>query len=214
LFLDEIAEMDLGLQAKLLRFLQSGAVRRVGDSAQRTVDVRIVCATNRDPEAEIAAGRFRADLYYRLHVLPIHLPPLRERREDILPIAEAFLRRYAAEEGRGFAGFTDAVAARLAAEAWPGNVRQLENMIRRIVVLHDGECVTEAMLPATGGTMTAAASVARTAPFHAQERQIIETALAAFGGNVARAAAALELSPATIYRKREAWQQERTKDGG
>ena len=138
LFLDEIAEMDLGLQAKLLRFVQTGTLRRVGGSDVRRVNVRLVSATNRGPEAEVAAGRFRADLFYRLHVLPIHLAPLRERREDILPLAEAFLARYAGEEGRVFTGFDAGAVACLMGHPWSGNVRQLENAIRQVVVLHDG----------------------------------------------------------------------------
>ncbi len=123
LFLDEIAEMDLSLQAKLLRFVQTGSFRRVGGSELRRVDVRIVSATNRDPVAEVEAGRFRADLFYRLHVLPIHLAALRERREDIMPLAEVFLARHAAEEGRAFRGFDADAAEALLACDWAGNVR-------------------------------------------------------------------------------------------
>jgi two-component system, repressor protein LuxO len=214
LFLDEIAEMDLSLQAKLLRFIQSGTLTRVGGSELKRVDVRFVCATNRDAFAEVECGRFRSDLFYRLHVLPIHLPPLRERREDILPLAHAFLARFAAEENRGFTGFEPAAEERLLNYPWPGNIRQLQNVIRRTVVLHDGVRVAAAMLPLTvagNATVTAAAEAGISlAPpgilsFRDQERRIIEDALAAFGGNVPRAAAALEISPATIYRKVKAW---------
>jgi two-component system repressor protein LuxO len=221
LFLDEVGEMDLALQAKLLRFVQSGTIRRVGGSETKHVDVRLVAATNRDPFAEVEAGRFRADLFYRLHVLPIDLPPLRERSGDILLLAEAFLARYAAEEGRRFRGFDAEAAERIRACPWPGNVRQLENVIRRIVVLHDGETVTAGMLPSL--TANDAASQGRPGaippasqghpmpvsaairPFREQEREIIETAIAAFSGNVSRAAAALQISPATIYRKLHNW---------
>ncbi|BCP52492.1 sigma-54-dependent Fis family transcriptional regulator [Kaistia sp. 32K] len=221
LFLDEIGEMDLALQAKLLRFIQSGVVQRVGDGTSRRVDVRIVCATHRDPTAEIAAGRFREDLFYRLHVLPIQLPPLRERPEDILPLASAFLSRYAAEETRGFRGFEPAAAALLMRHPWPGNVRELQNAIRRMVVLHQGSEVTVAMLPppirgasapVRGGEWTdpGRAPLGAVAPFWEQERSIIESAIEAHGGNIARAAAALEISPSTIYRKRQAWQERRT----
>lgn len=220
LFLDEIGEMDLALQAKLLRFIQSGTVQRVGDVTTRHVDVRIVCATHRDPFTEIAAGRFREDLFYRLHVLPIQLPPLRERPDDILPLASAFLSRYAAEETRGFRGFEPAAASLLMHYPWPGNVRELQNVIRRMVVLHQGSDVTVAMLPAAirGGVparMGAAIADGRpqigpVAPFWEQERSIIESAVEAHGGNIARAAAALEISPSTIYRKRQAWLERRT----
>ncbi len=214
LFLDEIAEMDLALQAKLLRFVQTGTLRRVGSSELRRVDVRIVSATNRDPLAEVGAGRFRADLFYRLHVLPIHLPPLRERREDILPLAETFLARYAAEEGRAFRGFDTEAAAYLLAHDWAGNVRQLENAVRQIVVLHDGTTVKVPMLPAAIRDRSAPPRRADTAtgpvaPFWEQERTIIETALAACGGSISRAAAALEISPSTIYRKRQGWVERR-----
>jgi two-component system, repressor protein LuxO len=214
LFLDEIAEMDLSLQAKLLRFIQTGTLRRVGGSELKQVDVRFVCATNRDPFSEVESGRFRSDLFYRLHVLPIHLPPLRDRREDILPLAQAFLERSAAEEKRRFTGFDPAAEEILLCYDWPGNIRQLHNVIRRTVVLHEGERVTPAMLPSA----LADAPVAISAPsaviarmpvpilsFRDQERRIIEDALSAFGGNVPRAAAALEISPATIYRKVKTW---------
>ena len=109
--------------------------------------MRIVCATNRDPAEEVRAGRFREDLYYRLHVVPIHMPPLRARPEDILEIAQASLRQFAAEEGKTFTGFDAGVAAILTSRPWPGNVRQLLNVVRNIVVLHDGPLVTAEMLP-------------------------------------------------------------------
>lgn len=223
LFLDEIGEMDLLLQSKLLRFLQTGTFQRLGDTSSRKVDARIICATNRNPVAEISAGRFREDLYYRLHVLPIHLPPLRERRDDILPLAEAFLDRYSAEERRGFKGFDADAEARIVAYAWPGNVRQLENTIRQIVVMNDGVAVTFDMLPMVIRDQSArpnaiidlsrersrAAAPSRPfgtiEPLWAQERRIIEDALDAFDGNIAMAAAALEISPSTIYRKRQSW---------
>ncbi len=218
LFLDEIAEMDHGLQAKLLRFLQSGTIQRVGGSELKPVDVRIVCATNRDPFAEVAASRFRSDLFYRLHVLPVHLPPLRERGDDVLLLAEAFLDRFASEEGRRFRGFDDVVADRLMGYAWPGNVRELANLIRRIVVLGDGVTVDQAMLPTAlmgnddarrNGDDPVERAPLAVGPLWQQERQIIEAALAAFGGNISRAAAALEISPSTIYRKRQSWSQRR-----
>ncbi|WP_428675163.1 sigma 54-interacting transcriptional regulator, partial [Roseibium sp.] len=223
LFLDEIGEMDLLLQSKLLRFLQTGTFQRLGDTATRQVDARIICATNRDPLNEIAAGRFREDLYYRLHVLPIHLPPLRERRDDILPLAEAFLERYAREERRSFKGFDADAEARIVSYSWPGNVRQLENTIRQMVVMNEGAAVTYDMLPMVirdqSARPTAVIDLSRERsrasapsrpfgtiePLWAQERRIIEDALDAFDGNIAMAAAALEISPSTIYRKRQSW---------
>jgi len=218
LFLDEICEMDLALQAKLLRFAQTGTVRRVGDTRLRHVDVRFVCATNREPAREIATGRFREDLYYRLHVLPLHLPTLRERAGDVKLIARAFLARFAGEEGRAFAGFTAEAEAALEAHPWPGNVRELQNIIRRVVVLHDGEFVSADMLALSYAATHEAARdtgpLPRMAsppidPYWRQEQRIIEAALAAFGGNTQKAASALEISPSTIYRKRQAWTQAR-----
>ncbi len=198
LFLDELAEMDAGLQAKLLRFVQNGSFRPVGASETRTVRVRIIAATNRDPESEIAAGRLRADLYYRLNVLPVHLVPLRQRRGDIPLLAEAFRSRFAAEEGRDGMPLDAAAMARLAAQDWPGNVRELANVVRRAIVLG-------ALDVADGGRDMAAAGDGAVLPFAEQERAIIERALAAFGGNAERAAAALEIAPSTIYRKRATW---------
>ncbi|MGB5438989.1 MAG: sigma-54 dependent transcriptional regulator, partial [Gammaproteobacteria bacterium] len=148
LFLDEVCEMDLDLQSKLLRFIQTGRFQRVGDSKEEQVDIRFVCATNRDPLEEVRAGRFREDLYYRLNVIPVQLPPLRERGDDILQIAGEMLHRMASEENKGFRGLSPAVADVLAAHPWPGNVRELENVIRNIVVLHEGEQVSYDMLPA------------------------------------------------------------------
>jgi two-component system repressor protein LuxO len=214
LFLDEICEMDLGLQTKLLRFIQTGAFRRVGGASLKQVDVRFVCATNRDPKAEIAAGRFREDLFYRLHVLPLHLPALRERGEDIVQLAQSFLARFAAEEGRAFKGFDDDAEQSLAAYRWPGNVRQLQNVIRRVVVLHDGEQVSGAMLDLPEGANHEAArdtgplprvTAPSIAPYWMQEQRIIAEALAAFDGNAQKAAAALEIAPSTIYRKIQSW---------
>lgn len=217
LFLDEICEMDFALQAKLLRFIQTGTFRRVGGTKEVKVNVRFVCATNRDPKEEIAIGRFREDLYYRLHVLPMHLPSLRERGDDILLLARTFLARFAEEEGRHFHGFDADAETALTAYNWPGNVRQLQNVIRRVVVLHDGERVTGAMLDLPVG---AAHEAARDTgplprvqgpsidPYWMQEQRIIEEALAAFDGNAQKAAAALEIAPSTIYRKMQSWGQE------
>jgi len=224
LFLDEIGEMDLNLQGKLLRFLQTGRVQRVGDSAPQDVDVRIVCATNRDPAAEVAAGRFREDLFYRLHVIPIALPPLREREGDVLLIARELLRRYATEERKRFAEFTAEAEALLAGYAWPGNVRELQNVVRSAVVLHDGDAVDVGMLPdkLRGRAVVAMSRPAANAngpyaispgapgsplrPMWRIERDAIEAAIAACAGNVRRAAAFLEIDASTIYRKKQLWE--------
>ncbi|MFO1035590.1 MAG: sigma-54 dependent transcriptional regulator [Geminicoccaceae bacterium] len=162
LFLDEICEMQIDLQTKLLRFLQSGTLRAVGGSKLEHVDVRIVCATNRDPLTEVRAGRFREDLYYRLHVVPIEMPPLREREEDVVLIARVLLERYAREESKKFIGFDQGAEAALVAYDWPGNVRELQNVLRHAVVMHDGERLTAQMLP-----LGRAAVRAPLAPSHA-----------------------------------------------
>ncbi len=218
LFLDEICEMDPSLQAKLLRFLQSGTFKPLGSDRTETVDVRLVCATNRDPLAVIAAGRCREDLSHRVHVIPVHLSPLRKRRQDILPIARHFLARFAPEEGKGFVSFAPVVEDMLEAHDWPGNVRQLQNVVRSVTVLHDGEIVTPAMLPAAlypvvppqprseaDGTLRTPCDEGVIRPLRLMEKQLIEDAIACCGGNVVAAAKLLEISPATIYRKRSAW---------
>jgi two-component system repressor protein LuxO len=147
LFLDEICEMDLDLQAKLLRFIQTSSYRRVGDSKDRPTDIRFVCATNKDPLDFVQRGKFREDLYYRLHVVPIEMPPLRERASDMAMLASRFLKDYGMVENKKFKGFANDTMAIVQSYHWPGNVRQLENVVRNIVVLHDGDMVTPAMLP-------------------------------------------------------------------
>jgi len=147
LFLDEICEMDPYLQAKLLRFLQSGTFTRLGTEKQQKVDVRIVCATNRDPWAEVEAGRFREDLLYRLYVLPIEVPPLRERGQDVIRIAEALLAGQAAEEGKTACEFSADARTLLQSYPWPGNIRELQNAVRQSVVMHNEPVITAAMLP-------------------------------------------------------------------
>ncbi len=139
LFLDEVGEMPLNLQAKLLRVLQEGEVRPVGANQTRRVDVRIVAATNRNLEKEVSEGRFREDLFYRLRVFPLQLPPLRERREDIPLLANHFIKRYAQEFGRTVGGFSQQAMELLQSYAWPGNVRELENEVQRLVIQIDDE---------------------------------------------------------------------------
>lgn len=261
LFLDEICEMEPGLQTKLLRFIQTGTFQKVGGTKLDKVDLRILCATNRDPLREVEEGRFREDLYYRLHVIPVHLPPLRDREDDVLSIAHQFLLDYAAEEGKSFNRFHPDVEQVFRAYSWPGNVRQLQNVIRNVVVLHDGDQVTLSMLPsplnqsaqslhpqqravpaASQGSghgaghgqgmmehgrsfghhegqpgsgqgsvavMTQAAPEPRQVrPLWQVEKEAIEEAIAACDGNIPRAAALLEISASTIYRKRMAWEAE------
>ncbi|HEY5667417.1 MAG TPA: sigma-54 dependent transcriptional regulator [Gammaproteobacteria bacterium] len=218
LFLDEICDMDLDLQAKLLRFVQSGSFEKVGGSTQ-TVDVRFVAATNKDPLKEVSEGRFREDLYYRLHVVPIVLPPLRARHGDIMIIAERILEQACREYGKTFLGF-DARAEQLLRERfWPGNVRELENVIRNAVVLHSGDRITARMLPSELGQResdreSSASHVQQASPavspaaietLAAVERRHIELAVATFDGSIGKAAAALGVNASTLYRKLDRW---------
>lgn len=224
LFFDEICEMDLELQTKLLRFIQTGTVQAVGSSETKKVDVRFVCATNRDPWTEVQEGRFREDLYYRLHVIPLHLPPLRERETDIKLLMDSFLHQYAQEEGKTLKGFEPDALTRLMSYDWPGNVRQLQNIIRNIVVLNQGEAVSLDMLPApiclqspeklvvspNQGTFTVesqptSSSLMGVRPLWEVEREAIEQAISACHGNIPKAAALLDVSASTLYRKREKW---------
>ncbi|WP_227370877.1 sigma-54 interaction domain-containing protein [Halomonas sp. M20] len=213
LFLDEVAELSLEMQGKLLRFLQTGHVVPVGATTSRAVNCRIVCATNADPAERVRQRRFREDLYYRLHVVPVMLPPLRERGGDIIEVASALLERYTAAEKRAFQRLSQGAEQALLRYSWPGNVRELENVIRRAVVMHDGVVLTESMLnlPVTplGGmsedkpAIRGASSVLR--PLWMVERDAIEQAIVECGGNVPRAAAILEVAASTLYRKRLAW---------
>ena len=224
LFLDEIGEMELDLQTKLLRFVQTGSFQKVGDSKPQNVDVRFICATNRDPLEAVAAGRFREDLYYRLHVVPLHLPPLRERGNDIMDIARHFLITYAQEEGKAFTDFTSEVEVILRRYNWPGNVRQLQNVIRNIVVLHDDKTVAQVHLPPPLNTSLneleishllqpqqqtqATDSHGPIKPLANVERDAIEQAIEICDGNIPKAAALLDVSPSTIYRKKQGWEVE------
>ena len=218
LFLDEICEMDLNIQSKLLRFVQTGTFQKVGSGKIELVDVRLICATNRDPLKEVESGRFREDLYYRLHVIPIVLPPLRERSDDIIPIAKGFLATFAAEEGKDFIGFDPETEDRLRCYHWPGNVRQLQNVIRNIVVLNQGGFVRPEMLPPPLNSPIPVALTIEDGrekrqhtnetirPLWLVEKEAIEQAIAICEGNIPKAAALLQVSPSTIYRKRLSWQ--------
>ena len=147
IFLDEIGEMDLSLQVKILRVLQEKEFERVGGSRTMKVDVRIVAATNRDLEAEVAAGRFREDLFYRLNVIPMHLPPLRERGDDILILSDTFLRRFCEQKGRPVLAIPPGTRAMFLTYGWPGNVRELENLMERLSILCDHDEVRPEDLP-------------------------------------------------------------------
>ena len=173
LFLDEVGEMPLSLQAKLLRTLQEGTIRPVGSTSEQQVDVRIICATNRDLQAEVEKGTFRQDLYYRLMVFPIRLPPLRERREDIGLLAEHFLRRYTQDYRRNIGGIAQEAIDALSAYAWPGNIRELENEIQRLVIQADADSWIE--LPHLSPQIRKVeGTLARIAPKKGTLKQMIE----------------------------------------
>lgn len=146
LFLDEIGDMNLILQSKLLRFLQENTFHKIGSPHEEKVDVRIVCATHRNPILEIGTGRFRSDLFYRLNVVSIHLPPLRKRENDVLLVAQTFLEKYAKIEKKQFKRFSIMAEKILLNYHWPGNVRQLKNIIHNVVVLNEGNTITAEML--------------------------------------------------------------------
>ncbi|MBK9515948.1 MAG: sigma-54-dependent Fis family transcriptional regulator [Anaeromyxobacter sp.] len=205
LFLDEVGETSLGMQAKLLRAIQELEVRRVGESVSRTVDVRVVAATNRDLGAEVEAGRFRKDLYYRLKVVEVRVPPLRERPEDVLPLARALLGAIARRMGRRLGGLTPAACELLQRHPWPGNVRELENALERAAAMASGSRVDVGDLPDELRRPDAPARPAASRRLEEVEREAILAALAAHGGNQARTAATLGIGTATLYRKLKAY---------
>lgn len=211
LFLDEIAEMPVDMQSKLLRFTQNGAYRALGTDKEVAADVRFICATNRAPAAAVAQGHLREDLYYRLNVIALHLPPLRDRGDDIVQIATHFTVHMAAEEGKGFTAIAPDAAAWLMAQPWPGNVRQLQNVIRRTVVMHDGDMLTAGMLaadaPVPQGHMHPQVSTHTQASLREMERQMIERAIQACGGNISAAARELGVNASTLHRKRGKWRK-------
>jgi two-component system, NtrC family, response regulator HydG len=199
LLLDEIGEISLEFQAKLLRVLQEGEVLRVGAERPQKIDVRIVAATNRDLRRETEQGRFREDLFFRLAVIPVHVPPLRQRRDDVLPLAEHFLERHAKSSGRALFFSEDAQRA-LVDHAWPGNVRELENAVERAVVLARDDRIgaEDLLLAGTPSTAPPSGSLRDALDRAAEER--IRHALAAADGRRADAAATLGVERTTLYR--------------
>src|SRR2546425_4411715 len=200
LFLDEIANVPLNLQAKLLRVLETGDLERVGSSKTRRVDVRILAATNADVNAELAAGRFRQDLLFRLNTIEIYLPPLRERREDILLLANHFLRQYAQRYRKFPGGFDAAAMQALAEHPWPGNVRELDHAVERGVLLAQGDMVRAGDLglrpPVSPGSPRL-----EEMSLEEVERFLVQKTLARSNGNVSQAAKALGLSRSGLYRR-------------
>ena len=211
LFLDEVGEMPAAVQVKLLRFLQDGVLERVGGTESLRVDVRVVAATNKDLAAEVKAGRFREDLFYRLDVVSVRLPPLRDRREDVLLLASAFLRAVAEKLPKAVSGLTPAAAAALERYAWPGNVRELQHAIERAVILTRGDVVDVGDLPeairsaggapAAGAAATGSVVIPLGTPLDEVERIVIRRTLEQTRGDKNLAAQILGIAARTIYRK-------------
>jgi PAS domain S-box-containing protein len=223
LFLDEISEMPLAMQAKLLRVLQERELERVGDTRSRKIDVRIVAATNRDLKQAVDAGHFRQDLYYRLSVFPIELPPLRERCDDILPLAAHFVTQTAQRMNRPAPRLTQTAMDQLTSYAWPGNVRELQNAIERAVILAQGGALEFDWLKGANVPQTAPPAppappaVLTTAELKQRERQNLMAALAQTGGKIfgaTGAAALLGMKPTTVVSRLKALGLERNKPSG
>ena len=207
LLLDEVAEMHPTVQAKFLRVLEEGTFRRVGGKAEIQVDVRVVAATNQDPDTAVRDGKLRADLFYRLNVFPIKIPPLRERPDDIPVLAEAFLHDAAARNGRRVTAIAPAALQRLQGYAWPGNVRELRNAIERAVLLADGETIDASHLPEGLGAPEKISDAAPTLTLplgitiDEAEKTLILQSLKLAGHNKTRAAAILGINVKTLHNK-------------
>ena len=207
LLLDEMGEMPISMQVKLLRVLEESKVRPVGSDKETPIDVRVLAATNRDLETAVAEGRFREDLYYRINVIGIHLPPLRSRGNDALRIADHFLQQFAASEGKPVTGLSDAVKEKLLAYSWPGNIRELRNVIERAVALTRHDKITVEDLPEKvrdfrGGTVfIGGLDPNELVSMEEIELRYIAHVLDAVGGNQTQAARILGLDRKTIYRK-------------
>jgi DNA-binding NtrC family response regulator len=203
LLLDEIGEMPLNLQPKLLRVLQEREVDRLGDTRPLPVDVRVIATTNRSLQAQVEAGAFRADLYYRLNVVPLTIPPLRERRSDIIELAEHFLRRYEPKSQPGIFRISSELADALCTHHWPGNIRELENFIRRALALAHGSMLGPELLDpaAPAQAATRAASCKPGVTLQEMERQLLQATLEATGGNRTRTAEMMGVSLRTVRNK-------------
>ncbi len=211
LFLDEVTELPLAVQVKLLRVLQDGEYERVGGTRTLRTDARILAASNRDPERAVAEGRLREDLYYRLNVIRLELPPLRQRREDIPLLARHFLAQHAERNRKSLGGFSDEAMDALSAWHWPGNVRELENAVERAVVLARGEQVELTDLPPAlrqAGQRSRALRFLPGTPLKLVERAMIEATLEQCGGDKALAASLLGITARTIYRREAEWRGE------
>ena len=221
LFLDEVCSLSFTAQSTLLRLIQHGTYRPVGSSQEVAADVRIIASTNRDPLFEMREGRLREDLYYRLYVVPLRMPPLRERSDDVVLLSSQFLARFSEEEGRPARHLSEAAAEALRQYSWPGNVRQLENAMRQLLLLETSTDADESTIyRIISGTEMAVDNVTPAAvsddsgsplgnggiePLWITEKKAIEAAIEACDGSINRAAKQLEVAPSTIYRKIQSW---------
>jgi DNA-binding NtrC family response regulator len=204
LFLDEIGELPIELQAKFLRVLEDRRIRRLGGKSEVDVDVRVLCATNRDLKEEIKKGRFREDLYFRLHVFTIHLPALKERREDIPLLVQHFIEKFGSETGKHVQGVAPAAMAVLQDYAWPGNIRELRNTVERAMILVDGDVIGEEHLPPDMRPSRPESAMMRIPlgmPLRDVEKDYILASLQRNGGNKAKTAELLGISEKTLYNK-------------
>jgi transcriptional regulator with PAS, ATPase and Fis domain len=209
LFLDEIGDMPLPLQAKLLRFLQERTVKSVGENTYRSLDVRVMAATHQNLEKAIQEGKFRQDLYYRLCVAPVEIPPLRQRREDILLLAEHFLSKFSRKSNTKVLGFTKSALAKLARLPWPGNVRELENIIERAVIFSEGSFIDEHDIQVTDLPESASPPTtelfSRLMSLESLEREYIGYVLQQTGNKREAAAKILGVDRKTLYRKQRTY---------
>jgi two-component system, NtrC family, response regulator len=213
LFLDEIGELSPTLQVKLLRYLQEQKIERVGGREEISVDARVMAATNRNLQKAMKAGKFREDLYYRLGVVVVALPPLREREEDILLLATSFLHRFAEESKRKINGFSKTAVRSLESYPWPGNIREMENRIRRAVIMAEGVKITPRDLELETMLGRQEAKTLKDAREEV-EREIVQEALHRNNGNMTRAAEALGVSRPTLYELLDKLGISRGKEGG
>jgi len=199
LFLDEIGDLPMPLQAKLLRFLQERVIERIGGREEIPVDVRIVCATHQDVKGLIQTGRFREDLYYRLAEIVVDIPALRQRDGDAVLLAHAFVQRFANDHGRGSMTLTDDAVQSIESHRWPGNIRELENAIKRAVIMAEGNCITadDVGLDVNADDELEALNL-RVVREEAERRAVVRV-IARVNGNVARAAEVLGISRPTLY---------------
>ena len=201
LFLDEIGNIPVHLQSKLLRALQNRAVTRVGDTRLIPVDIRLICATNMNLAQMVKEGKFREDLLYRINTMQLHLPALRERPDEIVPLAEMFIKKFAERYRRTVHGITEEAGEILKAHHWSGNIRELQNCIEKAVILSDGDVLTAADIEITHDRTSSSDSADGSGTLEEAEEKAIRAAMAKFGGNLSMVAKSLEISRPTLYAK-------------